>query len=295
LTPPASPGGAWTENVLYNLTTYDNGFPVYPIVDTSGGVYFMEPGGGTMGLGAVSRLSPPATQGGAWTYTQIYVFATTSNGWLPMGTLVFDRSGNLYGVTADGGDTTACGFYGCGLVFELIRPTTQGGAWTENILYKFQNTPDAHLPFSGVIFDANGNLYGTTQQGGVNGAVYGGYGTVYELSPPAQAGGAWTESVLYSFTNGADGAGPRAALARDSHGNLFGTTITPTAFELSPPSVSGGSWTETTLHNFAASGDGGSQIYGGLTFRSVGGGTALYGLTTYGGTNNNGIVFRVVP
>jgi uncharacterized repeat protein (TIGR03803 family) len=292
LTPPASAGGAWTENVIYNLTAFNNGFPIYPVLDNSRNVYFEEPGGGLMGIGAVSELSPPATQGGAWTYKQLFSFITWSDGSLPIGTLTLDHSGNLYGVTANGGDTSQCYGYGCGLVFELVRPTSKSGAWTESTIYGFQPMPDGSHPYSGVIFDQSGNLYGTTQQGGVNGSVYGGYGTVYELSPPAQAGGAWTESVLYSFTNGNDGAGPRAAVTRDSHGNLFGTTITPSAFELSPPAVTGDAWIEKTLYNFSS--DHASDVYAGLIFRSPSG-TALYGATVYGGTRNNGTIFKIAP
>lgn len=126
------------------------------------------------------------------------------------------------------------------------------------------------------------------------GAVYGGYGTVYELSPPTESGGAWTEAVLYSFQGTTDGKGPRAALVRDPRGNLYGTTITPTVFELSPPAVAGGSWTETTLNNFPVAKDGGGEVYAGLTFRLLGKIT-LDGATTSGGIENNGVIFSLTP
>jgi len=177
---PASAGDAWNSHVLHDLTAFNNGYPIYPILDKSGTVYFEEPGGGEMGTGAVSQLSPPTLAGGAWTYTQIHSFVKSSDGFLPIGTLTFDRLGNLYGVTANGGNTTQCNSYGCGIVFELVRPSTNGGSWSEKIVYRFQPVPDANHPYSGVIFDNSGNMFGTTQQGGVNGAIYGGFGTVYE-------------------------------------------------------------------------------------------------------------------
>jgi|ERR1022692_2454104 hypothetical protein len=296
LTPPVA-GGAWGFNVIHDLASYNNGYPVYPVVGQSGDIYFEEPAGGApglAGLGCVSRLIPPAQPGGAWIYTQIYVFKDWPDGVLPIGTLAFDKEGNLYGVTAVGGNAL-CNGYGCGTVFELVRPNTRGGAWTKNLLYVFQGIPDGQGPYSGVIFDTAGNLYGTTQEGGANGAYYGGYGTVYQLSPPSQTGGAWTETVLYSFQGTTDGGGPRAALIRDVHNNLYGTTITPTVFELSPPSVSGGSWTETTLHQFGSGNDGGGEAYAGLTYR-LPGTLTLYGATLSGGGQaNDGVVFALQP
>jgi len=132
-----------------------------------------------------------------------------------------DTAGNLYGTT----------FFG---VFELAPPAQPGGAWTETVLHNFcslANCADGSQPeFSGVIMDAAGNLYGTTQFGGANGSPPSQLsGTAFELSPPAQPGGAWTETVLYSFcsvggTNCTDGDQPMAGLLRDPVGNLYGTT-----------------------------------------------------------------------
>jgi uncharacterized repeat protein (TIGR03803 family) len=292
LSPPAS-GSTWTFTVVYNLTASNNGYPIYPVVDKFGNVYFIEPEGGANGpgQGVVSELSPPATSGGTWTYKKLYDFqGMPSDGSLPIGTLTLDKSGNLYGATANGGNEECFG-YGCGTVFELVRPATRSGKWTENIVYVFQNLPDAAHPYSGVIFDGAGNLYGTTQQGGIYGSTYGGFGTVYELSPIS--GGGWTESLLYSFANLTDGGGPRAALVMDKHGNLYGTTITPTAFELSPPAEAGGAWTETTLDSFTSGGKGAGQVYAGLTFR-LPGTVTLYGATLGGGSANDGVVYSVV-
>jgi uncharacterized repeat protein (TIGR03803 family) len=109
-----------------------------------------------------------------------------------------------------------------------------GGSWTENVLYYFNGSgADGDRPFAGVIFDATGNLYGTTYEGGTYG-----YGAVFGLTP--QAGGGWTENLLYSFGNGTDGLQPQADLIVDAHGNLYGTSGaggtygSGTVFEITP-------------------------------------------------------------
>jgi len=287
LKPPAS-GGAWTFSVIHNLTFSNNGYAVYPVVDKLGDVYFEEPAGGS-GLGAVSQLTPPAAEGGAWTYRQLYVFKGQPDGLLPIGTLNFDKAGNLYGITDGGGSANH------GTVFELVRPATRSGTWTEKVLYAFQGIPDGAAPYSGVIIDTAGNLYGTTVDGGVNNPAFDGDGTVFELSPPSETGGAWTEAVLYSFQGATDGKLPYAPLVRDNDGNLFGTTITNTVFELSPPTEAGGSWTETTLFDFPSPAhDGGSEFFGGLTFHLPSRST-LYGATPAGGSADDGVIFGLVP
>ncbi len=119
-------------------------------------------------------------------------------------------------------------------MFELT-PNGSGG-WTETVLHSFGNGADGALafPYAGLIFDAAGNLYGTTVAGGTHRQ-----GTVFELTP--QAGGGWTENVLYSFkNNGTDGARPYAGLVLDAVGNLYGTTYQGgthgygTVFEITP-------------------------------------------------------------
>jgi uncharacterized repeat protein (TIGR03803 family) len=291
LVPPAS-GSTWTLNVIHNLSSFNNGYPIYPALDKFGDVYIEEPGGGTVGQGLISQIVPPGKAGGAWRYKQLYAFrGAPTDGSLPIGTLVLDKDGNLYGVTANGG-SGPCGL-GCGMVFELVKPATKNGTWTETQVYNFQGSADGSGPYSGVIFDNLGNLYGTTQTGGESGFTAG-FGTVYELSPPSVSGGAWTETVLYSFTDTTDGEGPRAALIRDSHGNLYGTTITPTVFELSPPTETGGAWTQTTLDSFASAKYGAGDDYAGLAFRLPKTET-IYGATVGGGQGNHGVVFSLTP
>jgi len=154
----------------------------------------------------------------------------------PEASLVFDAAGNLYG-TATGGGT-----FGFGTVFKLTRGTS--GKWSETVLHNFEST-DGQYPYCGLVFDAAGNLYGTTHYGGANG-----YGTVYKM---AFANGTWTQSVLHSF-NSSDGDGPDGLLVFDGAGNLYGTTYfggannSGTIFKLSPEK--NGQWTETVLHTF---------------------------------------------
>jgi uncharacterized repeat protein (TIGR03803 family) len=146
--------------------------------------------------------------------------------------LIFDASGALYGTTANGGLGQ-----NYGTAFKLTPPTTPGGDWTETILYKF-NGGDGAYPYAGVISDASGALYGAASGGGAYNA-----GTVFKLTPPATTGGAWTESVLYSFTGGGDGAYPYAGLISDASGALYGAALSGgtnndgTVFKLAVPAT----------------------------------------------------------
>src|ERR1017187_8224217 len=139
---------------------------------------------------------------------------------------------------------------------------------------------DGLIPYGGLIFDAAGNLYGTTGYGGTNDL-----GTVFELTPAA--GGTWTEQVLHSFGSGTDGAYPYAGLIFDGAGNLYGTTsgggtAHGTLFELTP--AGGGTWTEQVLHNFG-NGTDGAEPLASLIFDGAGN---LYGTTSYGGSYGGG-------
>src|SRR5664279_5403051 len=195
-----------------------------------------------------------------------------TDGTFPQAGLIVDGAGNLYGTTSEGGTYISCSG-GCGTVFELT-PNGSGG-WTETVLHNFNsNGTDGANPYAGLIFDAAGNLYGTTTTGGT---YY--VGTVFELSP--SQGGGWTEKVLYSFNyNGTDGNYPQASLTIDAAGNLYGTTWAGgpygygygTVFELTP--AAGGGWTETVLHNFV--GTDGAAPLAGLIFDAAGN---LYGTT----------------
>jgi uncharacterized repeat protein (TIGR03803 family) len=236
-----------------------------------------------------------------WKEKVLYSFQGGTDGAIPTGAVVFDKAGNLYGATGDGGASTCDGPGQCGTVYQLAPPATNGGAWTETVLYIFKGHAqnDGATPEGGLVIDQAGNLYGTTGYGGsgsctlLGGAV--GCGTVYELSPPAKQGDPWTETVLYSFQGGKDGRVGFGDLVFDKAGNLYGATLfgggkgitcdslyggqCGTVFELSPPTKKGAKWTEKVLHRFAGGTDG-AIPNGGLVLDSKG---SVYGTTFTGG------------
>jgi uncharacterized repeat protein (TIGR03803 family) len=135
----------------------------------------------------------------------------TPFGAVPLGNLVADGEGNLYGTTHTGGTKD------WGVVYELVRPVPPKTSWTETVLYNFTGSPDGGKPEAGLLFDKSGNLYGTTNLGGAANV-----GTVFELSPPVTPGGKWTESVLHSFvSDSSDGRNPDTGLTWDHSGNLM--------------------------------------------------------------------------
>jgi uncharacterized repeat protein (TIGR03803 family) len=216
------------------------------------------------------------------TQTVLHTFRSGSNDGLgAFGRVISDAAGNLYGTTALGGSA------GAGIVFELTKPQPNG-AWTETVLYNFSGGNDGAQPYGGVIFDAAGNLYGTTYQGGASNA-----GTVYELMPPS-GGGGWTETVLYSFADGADGRGPQSDLIFDASGNLYGTTDNGGSpgngivFQLTPGQ--NGAWTENILHRFVISE--GTSPRAAVIFDALG---SLYGTLANDGQFGAGAVFRLKP
>jgi uncharacterized repeat protein (TIGR03803 family) len=226
----------------------------------------------------------------------VYAFTDRINGLQPQGGLVFDKAGNLYGVTSEGGQ------YGDGTVFKIV--TRANGSPVESVLHSFKPGGEDGLgPNGQLIIDASGNLYGTTSGGGSRPCVgyYGtrGCGTVFELSP--QPDGTWVEQILHSFTaGGSDGAKPYAGLVLDAAGNLYGTTYyggsrkecgktgCGTVFELSP--AADGTWTEKIIFNFYPLA--GYNPAAALTLDASGN---LYGTTQYGGKGSNGKVFELTP
>jgi uncharacterized repeat protein (TIGR03803 family) len=200
-------GSGWILTTLYNYQGgYDGAEPeAPPAIGPDGSLYGTTyeggPSGCVIGCGTVYKLTPPANSCRSascpWTKTVVHSFQSSSrtDGAFPgYGKLIFDQAGNLYGTTSGGG---ANGF---GTVFELIP---SNGSWTETILYSFSSIEDGYLPYSSVIFDSVGNLFGTTQNGGPNSN-----GTVYELSP---TGSGWTKSILLSSMAGAKAGAPRVA------------------------------------------------------------------------------------
>jgi uncharacterized repeat protein (TIGR03803 family) len=198
------------------------------------------------------------------------------DGAFPYNGVIF-KGGNLYGVTYAGG------VYGYGTVFEL---TPNGSAWTETVLYSFTGGSDGAFPFADLTFDAAGNLYGTT----LNGGTYGG-GVVFELTP-AQSG--WTETVLRSFRTRPHSSSAYPSRLTYKGRKLYGTITAEGAygagavFEL-VQSKQG--WSGKTLYNFSGGNDGGGPA-GGLTFDATGN---LYGTAQGGGSGSGGVVFELTP
>lgn len=276
-------GGGWTEKVLHSFSGTGDGYGPSSgvIMDAAGNLYGTAPYGGPHTGGVVFELSPKV--GGGWTETVLCVFGHfyNSNGAAPYGGLVL-AGGNLYGTTESGGA------FERGTVFELSPKT--GGGWAETVLYSFAGgIIDGQTPYSEVIFDGSGNLYGTT----ANGGIYQG-GTAFELSPSA---GGWIETILHSFAiDGADGTNPVGGLVFDAAGNLYGTTSSGganlaagTVFKLAPAV---GGWTLTTLYNFNPNNGDAHSPFSTLILDASGN---LYGTTGSGGAWGFGAVFEVTP
>jgi uncharacterized repeat protein (TIGR03803 family) len=213
LSPPTAAGGSWTETVLYRFSSNNSG-PYGPragvIAGKGGTLYGTTCCGGTANHGAIYKLSPPSAPGGSWTETTLYDFkGGPADGANPMAGLIMGKNGTLYGTTKSGGTKNV------GTVFALAPPATQGGNWTETVLYSFLGGNDGSYPEAGLLKVASGALYGTTSRGGAAGL-----GTIFKL---ALSGGGWTETVVQIF--GADnGAVPMAGLAQAGNGAIYGTT-----------------------------------------------------------------------
>jgi len=291
LSPPAIQGGAWTETTIYNLP-HGNSIMGPFAIDAAGNLYCT--GGSSNNNGFIFELSPPATEGRAWTYQTIHTFnPAKGDGSLPDGPLTITKTGAIYGTTSYGGLTTCGGGATCGTVFRLLPPAIKGGAWTESVIYAFTGGNDGSIPFSsGVWIDKKGNLYGTAAYGGAVGD-----GVVFELSPPATKGGAWTETTLHSFNRANDAFRPQFNVVMDQQGNLYGTTWFSNAgdgaiFKLVPPTTQGGAWTES-LYNFLNQNDGGSP--NNLTMANKF--NWVYGTAAGGGKGACacGTVFKITP
>jgi uncharacterized repeat protein (TIGR03803 family) len=320
LSPSKQQRGGWIETVLYTFKGYNQGDGATPggglILDAAGNLYGVTAYGGTgkcavlgttMGCGSVFRLTPPKTKGGAWTEKVLYSFQGDKDGQFPVGDLVFDQNGNLYGATYFGGGFGSCDepyYHHCGTVFELIAPKAKDGKWTENLLYSFKSGKDGANPNGGLIFDSKGALYGTTYFGGdesknCQGFAGGtGCGTIFEVVPPINKSDVWRENILHRFKNGqTDGALPSAALLLDDKGSLYGVTTGGGGhqggilFKLTPPLKVGDPWAEYLLHQFSF-GLSGEAPRAALTFDRHGN---LYGTASGGGKFGGGTAFEFKP
>jgi uncharacterized repeat protein (TIGR03803 family) len=287
LTPPSQGQTAWTETVLYSFKGGNDGAnpSTSLIADDRGALYGTTELGGSgtscfgSGCGTVFKLTPPADGQTVWTETVLYRFTGGSDGHFPAGSLIADERGALYGTTSSGGSSNCAG--GCGTVFKLTPPADGQTVWTETVLYSFEAGNDGADPSGSLIADDSGALYGTTFLGGSSNCSGFGCGAVFKLSPPAKGETSWTETVLYSFKGGSDGAGPSAPLIADDRGALYGTTsgggVGPSAlcpgsnvlftgcgtvFKLKPPGDRRTAWTETVLYRFTGGSDGSDPATG---------------------------------
>jgi uncharacterized repeat protein (TIGR03803 family) len=223
-------------------------------------------------------------------------FQGAPDGSEPASGLVSDGAGNFYGTT-DGGGLSTCGSSApfCGTVFKVTLG--QNGSWKESVIYRFKGGNDGAGPSGALVFDAAGNLYGTTVTGGNNSCPEG-CGTVFELSP--NQNGSWTETILHRFLGGTDAEEPGLGVIFDTQGNLYGAAgggcieeCNGTIFKLAPNGDS--TWTESVLYTFMGGLDGGFPNT--LAVDSAGN---LFGTTFSGGVTQSpcggcGTVFELSP
>ena len=274
---------AQTFSVLHYFSGGGDGASPYAgvTVGPSGVLYGTASAGGNHGAGVVFKLT---YQGSSWTLSPQYEFTAGSDGAMPYGGVVIGPNGALYGTAVEGGENNF------GTVFEL-RPSpavckARLCYWDENVLHNFTGAQDGEYPqFDNLAFDAAGDIYGTTERGGIYG-----YGITFELTPSR---GGYTQSILHNFGSGTDGYQPEAGVVLDTAGNVYGTTSSGgtgrvgTVYQLMP---SNGGSLENVLVNF--NGTNGSGPIGNLIIDASGN---LYSATSCGGHNGDGVVFKLAP
>lgn len=265
------------ETVLHDFAGGNDGFgPGGGLtIDKTGSLYGTTPDGGASSEGVVYRVS---RRGNGWREVVIHAFTGGADGGVgSLGRLLADASGNLYGVTEEGGAG------GKGTVFELARRGGEG-RWLFRTLYAFKGTPDAAAPYGGLIADSSGDLFGTTYYGGSVDS-----GAVFELTRRGR--GRYSERVLYSFKGGSDGSNPTSTLVFGPSGDLYGTTSNGggtcncgVVFALGPRVGK-----DRVLHVFGSGNDGQYPYYGLLLGKKG----VLYGTTAAGGASGEGTVFQI--
>jgi uncharacterized repeat protein (TIGR03803 family) len=279
---PMSLASAATESTIFSFGGSFTFFPSTDLIIDSSGVLYGTTNGSDLGISTAYKLTPPAVEGGQYSFGLLYQFPSDSK--------VFVKAGLLAG---PGGvfysDAFAGGTSNRGIVFSLTPGPTSADPFIETTLYNFKDGADGGRPSADLVSDATGALYGTTTEGGTKGCTntFGriGCGVVFKLVPPAVAGGMWTEKVLYRFKGGADGNAPLGALMFDSKGVLYGTTSEGgasgrgTVFALFPTDTV---WRHKVLHSFTGAPDGATPLAGLIQ----GPGNAFLGLTSDGGTGS---------
>jgi len=245
---------AGEETVLHTFTGGTDGYAPYGdlLRDTRGNLYgaasnggdvsgfcsdVVEPATGFLGCGTVFKLDHTGK------FSVLHTFHGADGGPFPDGWLVLDNEGNLYGMSGNGGDLSGCSGLGCGVVFKV------DGNGKESVLYSFTGGKDGAETFAGVIRDVEGNLYGTTYNGGdFSGSLCAdvGCGVVFKLYPTGK------EIAIHAFTGGTDGANPNAGLLQDEKGNLYGTASDGGDSSCNPPYGCGVVF-KTAFHQFSES------------------------------------------
>jgi len=300
LTPPAKGKTVWGFSEIHTGFGSEPGLSASLAIDGAGALYGTNASSGPNGNGSVFKLTPPVSGKGLWPITELHNFTGEAGGYGPMSPVILDSQGALYGTAAFGGQKEGLvGYFG--VVFKLTPPAKGGVAWSYAEIYSFAGGPDGGFPVAGLVRDASGALYGTTQYAGTNNN-----GVVFKLTPPASGVGVWKETVLYRFRGGVDGSQPVASLALDGTGALYGTTEAGGStsgsgqgivFKLAPPAKGETAWIYTVLHRFTGGLDGGMPVAG-VTISN----NALYGTTETGGvlgdggnSAGNGVVFKLTP
>lgn len=281
----SSCASAQTLTTIYNFGfgPADGANPQAGLVLDNSGILF-----GTTALGGTPRSNGTAFRlklgaGGGWNEKVLHRFQGPKDGSQPLGRLTVTSSGKVFGTASAGGTN------GKGTAFVLTPPAVPGGPWTTKVLYNFGGSATDGASPNARLLAANPGFYGVTRDGGSNGA-----GTVFQLK--AAAGSSWTETVLYSFGFAPDAAFPAGELVADKNGNLYGTTTLGginnqgAVYQLAPPPITGGPWTETVIYSF--NGTDGTLPGGGLQFDAKG---KLSGTTNGGGAQSGGTVFQLTP
>jgi uncharacterized repeat protein (TIGR03803 family) len=286
LVPPTGQSAA-VETAIYTFSGGSDGTtPVGGLLmDKAGSLYGTTSQGGAGGYGVVFKLTPPGSGDGAWTETTLFSFAGGKDGGTPLGSLVADASGALYGTTQNGG---AGGF---GVVFRLTPG--KNGSWTDRVLHHFRGSRDGGAPVAGLVMDEAGTLYGSTPGYGMYD-----FGVAFALSPIDAGAKRWKETVLHAFTNGGDGSYPMGSFLLAKDGGLFGTTSNMgtnaagvgTVFKLTRPDSGKTRWHAHVLFDFNGFLSTASHPVGQLAIDRAG---ALYGTSVAGGNGQMGVLFKL--
>jgi hypothetical protein len=304
LTPPAADQTVWTETVIYSFLGGTQGWqPSGNLLLGAHGELYGTTRRGDINFcpnaycGTVFSLTPPSGGSGQWTLAILYEFLSPT-GSEPVSGVIAGPSGTLYGTAL--GDSA----YQQGIVFQLTPPRRGQLNWTETDLYRFNDEADGGAPFGGLVLGAKGALFGPVASYVGNCIEYsGGCGGIYRLSRPAHGDTNWTETPLYAFKGGADGAVPQYTLLPDGSGGFYGATAYDgqtsghtcqgvygcgMVFHLAPHGGTAKPWRETVVYRFGSAPDG--YMPAGPVIMVNG---ALFGTAGLGGSGNCGSVYEL--